>query len=409
MARPYYNAAGLWLLWLRLNCLRCVAAVRHLLWPGAPKVPVGAPICRSSANWYQRQPLAGRPGAPRYLLIHPACTVPQPPARTIKLAGPDPWRMYRYRNTWCAPAFVAGLPQGRYDGLAHDVFSADGCLLADLSFFGPENAWVEAREYYRQRAARAPGPVTHLAGAAAALPALHAESNYFHWMFNVLPRFALLRQAGVTPQQIDFYVINRPLAAFHSETLARLGVPQSKLVLSEAITQLTADYLWVTSSLRASGHIVHWAAEFLRNEFLGSAEMGARGERLYISREDASQRQLVNEAEVRDWLAGLGFRSVTPGRLTVAEQAQAFARAEVVVAPHGAGLTNLVFCSPGTKVIELLTPGRRGMAYYWELSNARRLDYYYLIGEPAGTPKDAIAFTMPLDWLRRLLSLVAIR
>jgi capsular polysaccharide biosynthesis protein len=30
-----------------------------------------------------------------------------------------------------------------------------------------------------------------------------------------------------------------------------------------------------------------------------------------------------------------------------------FAAAAVVIAPHGAGLANLVFCAPGTTVIEL--------------------------------------------------------
>ncbi|NET60866.1 MAG: glycosyltransferase family 61 protein, partial [Symploca sp. SIO2E6] len=56
------------------------------------------------------------------------------------------------------------------------------------------------------------------------------------------------------------------------------------------------------------------------------------------------------------------------------------AQAQVVVAPHGSGLTNTVFCSPGTKVIEIFSPN---YVYhcYWLLSNLVGLEYYYLLGE----------------------------
>ena len=45
---------------------------------------------------------------------------------------------------------------------------------------------------------------------------------------------------------------------------------------------------------------------------------------------------------------------VRPETLSVADQVRLFRGAEVIVAPHGAALTNLGFCRPGTQVIELL-------------------------------------------------------
>ncbi|HBW56875.1 MAG TPA: hypothetical protein DEF27_03370, partial [Oscillatoriales bacterium UBA8482] len=50
--------------------------------------------------------------------------------------------------------------------------------------------------------------------------------------------------------------------------------------------------------------------------------------------------------------------------LSVAEQARLFAHAKVIIAPHGAGLTNLMFCSPETIVIELVSP-HYIRHYYW--------------------------------------------
>ena len=58
---------------------------------------------------------------------------------------------------------------------------------------------------------------------------------------------------------------------------------------------------------------------------------------------------------------------------------QHFSQARVVVASHGAELTNLIYCSPGTKVIELFSP------YYLkpcfrELAALCQLDYTAVIG-----------------------------
>jgi hypothetical protein len=65
--------------------------------------------------------------------------------------------------------------------------------------------------------------------------------------------------------------------------------------------------------------------------------------------------------------------------LSVAQQAALLAEAEVVLAIHGSGLTNIVFCQPGTKVVELFSP-YYVYPCYWLLSNLMQLEYYYLLG-----------------------------
>ena len=47
----------------------------------------------------------------------------------------------------------------------------------------------------------------------------------------------------------------------------------------------------------------------------------------------------------------------------VAQQAKLFSEAEFVVAPHGAGLTNMVFAPPGTRLFELFHPQHRNICY----------------------------------------------
>jgi len=84
-----------------------------------------------------------------------------------------------------------------------------------------------------------------------------------------------------------------------------------------------------------------------------------------------------------DWLEPLGFQSVTLESLSVSAQAELLSSAEVVISPHGGGLTNLAFCRSGTKVIELFAP-RYVYPCYWFLSNLAGLEYAYLVGKTPG-------------------------
>jgi capsular polysaccharide biosynthesis protein len=75
---------------------------------------------------------------------------------------------------------------------------------------------------------------------------------------------------------------------------------------------------------------------------------------IYVSRRDSAKRPLSNEAEVEQALASLGFSIVTLTGLTFDDQVRLFRGARLIVSPHGAGLANVIFCRPGTRVMELM-------------------------------------------------------
>lgn len=50
-----------------------------------------------------------------------------------------------------------------------------------------------------------------------------------------------------------------------------------------------------------------------------------------------------------------GFTEYNPAQNSITDQARAFRWARVIVAIHGAALTNLIFCRPGTVLIELFS------------------------------------------------------
>jgi hypothetical protein len=79
----------------------------------------------------------------------------------------------------------------------------------------------------------------------------------------------------------------------------------------------------------------------------------AAGPRLYISRRGVKLRQMTNEDEIIAGLERRGFRVLQAKWDNHHDQLAAFANAEIVVGVHGAGLTNIIFASPGTKVLEI--------------------------------------------------------
>ena len=133
----------------------------------------------------------------------------------------------------------------------------------------------------------------------------------------------------------------------------------------------------------------------LRKAFarLGSA-VDVRGEthrRIFIDRRGSPLRQLTNEDEL---IAALSeFVPVRLETLTVAEQIRLFRNADIIVAPHGAGLTNIGFSRPGTVVIELMMDSYCNWCYR-RLAALKAIRYRCVMGRCLDPDRvDAIHFT----------------
>ena len=217
-----------------------------------------------------------------------------------------------------------------------------------------------------------------IAGTVAVLTGLSGH-NYFHWMVDILPRLELLRRSKRL-SQIDWFWINSPEAEFQQTTLRQLGIPPDKILAADRYPFIQADCLIAPAFPGHLGWVEPWALAFLRQQFLPlvSPKLPCC-ERIYISRRNAHHRRLLNEAAVLERLEPLGFRAVELETLTLAEQITLFARAKIIIAPHGGGLTNTIFCAPRTTVVELMAPSYIRQ-YYWTISHHLGLNHYFVTG-----------------------------
>lgn len=322
---------------------------------------------------------------------------------------------FQFRTVKSPSPFVAVLKDGCVWGKNAFVFSREHKQIQDVSFeFRIEN-FKKIKKHFVFKKWKS-HPPQYFPGNVAVLTFCSAQ-NYFHWMFDILPRIDLLRQSNI---QIDRYIINRKShLPFQDETLVTLGIPNEKIIETNNKFQLQAKKLIVPSLVNhyiIKPHtyvrpyaIPKWVCDFLRKELLlkTKSDFKEQNEYIYISRENAWVRKILNEEEIMNFLAVFGFKLINLELMTVAQQIQLFASAKVIVAPHGAGLANLVFCRPATKVIEIFSH-KYMPAYYWMISNHVHLDYYYMVNEVEDSSLASSDFSVNIGKLLEVLKLAGL-
>lgn len=109
----------------------------------------------------------------------------------------------------------------------------------------------------------------------------------------------------------------------------------------------------------------NWARKTAHGNVSDETRENDFSKRILISRADADRRRIVNRDELEDTLSSRGFETYIPGELSFEEQVELFSQAETVVAPHGAGLANLLFATDCT-VVEIF--GRKTKPTFFMLS-----------------------------------------
>ncbi|PSB67800.1 hypothetical protein C7B61_04270 [filamentous cyanobacterium CCP1] len=297
---------------------------------------------------------------------------------------------YRFGREIPLPGtFVATIPNGQFwlnaEQTSSAILTAEDQLLGDLSpefpLLSPGHPDRHPSFHSLLRVEKRP-PRQFFDGTIAVLAGL-TNDMYFHWMFDVLPRINLLQRAGFNQQQIDGFIVSHN-SSFQQETLSLLDIPNTKILHTAQHSHTQASRLIVPSYPGSPAWMPKWVCHWLRDVFLQDISTCNSGDRLYISRRSTANRRVINEQALLEFLTPFGFQCVTLEGRSVKEQAALLANANVVISPHGGGLTNTVFCRSGTKIIELFSPN---YVYpcYWLVSNLLGLDYYYLTGKiPAG-------------------------
>ncbi|PNY79425.1 glycosyltransferase family 61 protein [Deinococcus koreensis] len=236
------------------------------------------------------------------------------------------------------------------------------------------------------------GPVTVLGAGPPVI--VHPTAAYYHWLLEILPNTLHLLRAWPGARVLTQ---SRP-PRFVTDGLAHvLGQATDQVVRAEGPVRVSQ--LQLRPREEFSGFVRTADRQILRAAFqdvLDSAAPDASGA-LYISRAHTPRRAVCNEPALEQALAARGVTVIYAEQLGLTEQVRLFAGATAVVALHGAGLANLVWCRPGTRVLEVFPEGVFNDCYA-RLAFSQQLDYTYLRLESPEVPVNAVV-TAVHDWI----------
>jgi hypothetical protein len=287
------------------------------------------------------------------------------PAYTHDLDLQDPF--YQVCNPEIRPqpaplipdSFIVSLPNGRVqqNHLASciSVISANNMLVEQVSFQTNNTLMGAAAadmDIFHQKYFTEPD---HYNGTVFSMIAGGAcSTNYFHWLYDAVPRLYLLQLSGLF-DKVDYFLVPAFEKKFHREVWQFLGLEGKKIIECKNFIHLQARILLVSSHIRHRNIVPKWACTHHKQIIAGKISSQSTKGLIYIARGDSNIRQVLNEDALIGMLQKYGFQTVLLSRLSFAEQVTLFASAKIIVAAHGAGLANISFCNEGTHLIEIFS------------------------------------------------------
>jgi len=214
-------------------------------------------------------------------------------------------------------------------------------------------------------------------------------TNFSHFLLDWLTRLGLFLESGLADPSDCVFVMGGAPGEFHFHVIRAMceiySLREEQFFFPEGPQIWHVEQsLWYFSDLTETiMHPAHMAnprsVAIIRNICSRIETPASTVKRLYISRDDTPLRRVSNEVELSRHLRPLGFVEVQFGSMPLLEQIRVVRGAEVIVAPHGMGLTHLVFHNGRPLVIELHNPTIGSDAYAF-MSLALGFPYRAVLG-----------------------------
>jgi len=209
-----------------------------------------------------------------------------------------------------------------------------------------------------------------------------SQVSFYHFVTEVVGDWWFLKQMGYGVGDFSAIVVHGHRKDWQEEILDRLHIPAAKRRYHFEVKERHIDLVLPYRTKGDAVSVPSWMCEALWAELGKGLGHRAGTRKIYVSRKDASRRRMVNEADLTRRLKSAGFEVLQLEGMTVAEQQALFGSARVVVAEHGAALTNIVWCPMNATVIDI-HPAVPAMPCFRILAESRGLRYVPVFAAPS--------------------------
>jgi len=297
----------------------------------------------------------------------------------------DRWKEIFQPLVHLSPGFgLYCIENGRFHRHSGAITTKDDRLLASFSAWmggGPRDNWLFKKVTL--------GSVKRVQGN---ILLLVLDRNYYHFLIEEIPRIRIAEWAGFPLEFFDHILMYSPMHASQRTVCDRLNIELKRIIPLESNSHVECQRLYFTTPpWRYGSAFTLMAREFLLRICNGSVIGKKR--RIYVSRERCTHGKISNEDQLLPILFEAGFEKIFPETLSFDEQVALFQGAECIVGAHGAGLTNIIFSSPGSRLVEI-----RNSTYdqnepyqaksgniFWRLSEFLGIEYHAFFAVPNGT------------------------
>lgn len=180
-------------------------------------------------------------------------------------------------------------------------------------------------------------------------------SNYYHWFFNLISNYFLLKKKYRFKED-DFFLIPKLKYNFQIESLKILKIKNT--INSDHIKHMKLKKIIVPEFKDFNKNPVgktDWIVKDLQNEFLPYANVKKHKLKIFIDRnpKNTNQRDIYNKKDLLDFLKKKNFLIIDPSTLSFKKEVKLFNSTKTIIGIYGAGLVNVIFCKKNTNVIEL--------------------------------------------------------
>jgi hypothetical protein len=203
----------------------------------------------------------------------------------------------------------------------------------------------------------------------------YLDRNYFHWMMESIGRLMLVRERLNAPTLT--LLIDADAPRFVRTSISFLfDVPQER-ILNDGSRRRQVDKLLLPSFLHTRNENTGWAniyppemIRWINRTALDKIGPAGPKRNFIITRRNAHQRRMLNAQAMIARFPEKNFTVIEPEELLFHEQVKLFADAGIIIAMHGAGLTNLLFARDA-RVIEFYPQVReeKDSSYFFQISS----------------------------------------